>query len=146
MEPTSVTPFSKNLLERALHSVILTLVKLIGDESLEDKPSINLVDDELIKKIKSIILERFKVCEPEYYENEKSEIEELIDNFLQKWKSLEPEIYGYMDISKLNQKKPLLKPFNTSLDENWDDAIETLTNMRTVDGQGLVRINRVVKQ
>ena len=51
-----------------------------------------------------------------------------------------------MDISKLNQKKPLLKPFNTSLDENWDDAIETLTNMRTVDGQGLVRINRVVKQ
>ena len=146
VEPTSVTPFSKNLLERALHSVILTLVKLIGDESLEDKPSINLVDDELIKKIKSIILERFKVCEPEYYENEKSEIEELIDNFLQKWKSLEPEIYGYMDISKLNQKKPLLKPFNTSLDENWDDAIETLTNMRTVDGQGLVRINRVVKQ
>ncbi len=146
VEPTSVTPFSKNLLERALHSLILTLVKLIGDESLEDKPSIKLVDEELTTKVKSIVLERFKICEPEYYENEKYEIEELIDNFFQKWKSLEPEIYGYMDITKLNQKKPLLKPFNTSLDENWDDAIETLTNMRTVDGQGQVRINRIVKQ
>lgn len=146
VEPTSVTPFSKNLLERALHSVILTLIKLNGDQELEDNPSINLIDENLIQNIKKTVLERFKLCEPEYYENEKLEIEELIDNFLQKWKSLEPEIYGFMDITRLNKKKPLLKPFNTSLDENWDDAIETLTNMRSVDGQGLVRINKSVNQ
>ena len=83
--------------------MILTLVKLIGDESLEDKPSINLVDDELIKKIKSIILENLKFVNLNIMRM-RNEIEELIDNFLQKWKSLEPEIYGYMDISKLNQK------------------------------------------
>lgn len=141
VEPTSVTPFAKNLLERALHSVILTLLKLVGNKELEDRPLVEHLDENLINNIKVIVLERFKICEPEHYEVEKDEIEELVDDFFKKWKSLEPEIYGFMDISKLN-KKPLLKPFNSSLDENWDDAIETLTNMRTVDGQAVVKINR----
>ena len=141
VEPTSVTPFSVSLLERTIHSNIVTLVRHLGGAALEKEPKAILINEDLKNKIKNIFLERFKASEPKYYEQEKQGMLNVIDKFFSKWMSLNPDIYGnmYPDLNKNN--KPLLKPFKSTLTPEHDSAIETMTNMRNVDGEARIIIN-----
>ena len=54
VEPTSVTPFSPPLRERALHAIIIGIIRLEADESFNSDPP-KYPSEEVITRIKNII-------------------------------------------------------------------------------------------
>src|SRR5439155_1403514 len=58
VEPTSVTPFARPVIERVLHAVVIALVRMLGGEALYNRPNSPPPDDDLVTRIRSIILNR----------------------------------------------------------------------------------------
>ena len=53
-----MTPFASPVIERVLHAVAVALVRMLGGDSLAERPNAPPPDDELIERIKSIMLDR----------------------------------------------------------------------------------------
>ena len=148
VEPTVATPFSAPARERALHAVIISMLRHLNPE-LVSEDSAKCFEmkkyNDSINEIKKLIIERAKkindIMNPGA--NDESEIlSEEIDNILEKWEELvksdyhdaEKFVYG----SKFMVKEPdkdkkegrLLKAFKTAKD---DPAFDTMTSMRSVD-------------
>lgn len=144
VEPTGVTPFSKPAIERALHSVIVGIMRSISELETENSAAefrIEAFPDE-IKYIKNYVLSRYKeISERNNYGtvDESQIITKKIDDFFQLWEE-KSEYFGKDNYSyghKFMRKHPqaeegrLLKSYNSS---RYDlNAIDTLTSMRNVD-------------
>lgn len=144
VEPTGVTPFSKPAIERALHSVVVGIMRSISDLDTENSASefqIETFADE-IKYIKDYILSRYKeISRRNNYgtSDESHTVQEKMDDFFRLWEE-KSESFGkgnYSYGNKFMRKHPqaeegrLLKSFNSS---RYDlHAIDTLTSMRNVD-------------
>ena len=126
VEPTSVTPFSAPLRERALHAIIVGMIRLELGNLSEDKPKIP--DDEIVEKVKSIIRARVQNVDPDELEATLSHI----DSIFQEWKHWEPT--KYHDFS-LGIELPLMFPAGTKRNAEWGNerGFETPTSMRNVD-------------
>lgn len=57
VEPTSVTPFSASVRERALHAIMVGMMRLESDDHFNEDPP-KFPDDNLIDKVRSIIENR----------------------------------------------------------------------------------------
>lgn len=144
VEPTGVTPFSKPARDRALHAVIIALLRqLLPELSLENAAGM-FTRAKYQKEISSII---------EYIINrnndiiskvnpgtdtEETEIRKEIDTILENWEKLEEGyedghfFYGekYMFANPEEGDARLMKAYNS--DKN-DNAFDTMTSMRNVD-------------
>jgi hypothetical protein len=67
VEPTSVTPFSPPLRERALHAIVIGLLRWYGDSTYNADPP-KLPNSEQIEAIKAIVKKRVLLIEPEELE------------------------------------------------------------------------------
>ena len=144
VEPTGVTPFSKPARDRALHAVMIAMVRLLEDELSAEKGAakFNRKDySERITKLKEYIIGRasdvFKRMNTEM-NDDSSDISLEIDSVFEKWEQLaenfdeEHFYYGEKFLIKEpgNGEGRLMKPFNTSTN---DPAFDTMTSMRNVD-------------
>lgn len=126
VEPTSVTPFSAQLRERALHAIIFGLLRLKGDSDLNaDPPKLPRFDD--VNEIKEIITARIKAIDADELEKTLDHI----DSIIAKWEIQEPG--KYQDFAA-GEVLPLMFPAGSMRNANWGDrGFPTPTSMRSVD-------------
>ena len=150
VEPTGVTPFSEPARKRALHAVIVSLIR---HNYFETDDELGLFDrnkysDEL-KKISDYVVSRMDDINarlPYEISDNNDEIEEEIDIIYEKVNRLvehaEHEKIEYGNI--MGFKKPdmyrVLKPFG--VDEEEYDSFNTMTSMRNVEA--MVNVNVIV--
>lgn len=126
VEPTSVTPFSAQLRERALHAILFGLLRLRGDNDLNTDPP-KLPSFEEIKEVKDIIAERIKAVDADELEKTL----EHIDSIIEKWEIQEPG--KYQDFAA-GDVLPLMFPAGTMRNAKWGErGFPTPTSMRSVD-------------
>jgi len=125
VEPTSVTPFSTPARERALHSILIGLIRYYSTENrLRPRP---FPKNEVIHRVKTIIIDRVKLID----QDEVQKTIDLINQKLGYWKNELPLSYGgfgqIVDI-------PLMYPAGTFPGEDIKArAWATPTSMRSVD-------------
>ena len=127
VEPTSVTPFSVSVRERALHALIVILCRFWGDSEIRDNPSVP-PSTELTESVRETILERVNSVDPD----ELAETERMIDGFIAKWQRVPRTIYG--GFGEPTEEVPLMHPAGRQQHPFWDgEAKATPSSMRNVD-------------
>ena len=144
VEPTGVTPFSEPARERALHAVVIALLRQFNVELLRENDAGNFSRNKFekeIKKITEFIISRnneiVQRINPKMSTGEK-DIRDEIDSILEKWELLNScydenhFFYGekFMVSHPSKSEGRLLKAYNTS---QTDLAFDTMTSMRNVD-------------
>lgn len=131
VEPTSVTPFSSPVRGRALHAIMVGMMRLESDEQFNEDPP-TFPDQELQEKVRRVIEKRVDDVDSQ-------ELEETLDRmkeFLQSWQNWNPrkwepaknKDWSYAD------PVPLMYSAGSHPNEVWNDqGKETPTSMRSVD-------------
>lgn len=126
VEPTSVTPFSAPVRERALHAILIGFVRHFFPRHRESPQP--FPDDDLIKKLKNIIGHR--VAEIDI--NEELLTIKLLTERLERWAELLPSRYG--DFFYNDAEAPLIYPAGQKPQEGWENrSWATPSSMRSVD-------------
>jgi len=125
VEPTSVTPFSPPARERALHAILIGLIRFYSEKSrVSPRP---FPDEEVVNRVKQIIFDRVDLIDEEEYERTL----DLIEEKLKYWKDELPMIYGSF---RQSSDIPLMYPAGTNPSEDIRiRAWATPTSMRNVD-------------
>lgn len=144
VEPTGVTPFSKPARDRALHAIVIALLRqLIPELTPENAAGLfsRVKYKKAIDSIVEFIVERnndiINRVNPGT-DTEEAEIREEIDAFLENWEKLEDGydkehfFYGekYMVAYPEEGDARLMKAYNSN---KGDNAFDTMTSMRNVD-------------
>jgi ATP-dependent helicase YprA (DUF1998 family) len=126
VEPTSVTPFSAPARERALHAILIGLIRFYSTDQSSEKPR-PFPKKEVIERVTQIIYDRVNLIDEEEYEKTM----ELIEEKLEYWKNELPMVYGsFGQITDI----PLMYAAGTNPPEDIKArAWSTLTSMRNVD-------------
>ncbi len=128
VEPTSVTPFAVPVRERALHALVVTLVRFWGNPSERSRPGSPVPGDDLLRRVRNAILERVQKVDPD----ELNRTREELDNFIGRWKSSPQNLYGTFGPPK--DEIPMMYPAGSQPLPGWlDQAIPTPSSMRNVD-------------
>ena len=144
VEPTSATPFSEPARKRALHAVLVALMRMTIEELASEKDAAKFTVKKYradIEKIKDFILNRNDEITNRINPNmktDRNELEKEIESFFTNWQEMAEEYdedsfyYGEKFMAKHPSEGEgrLLKPFNT---DPYDEAIDTMTSMRNVD-------------
>ena len=126
VEPTSVTPFSAPARERALHAILVGLIRFYSSETNRKCPKPFPVP-EIINKVKQIILDRVNLIDDSEY----NKTLELIEKKLNYWKNELPLEYGSFG---RNINIPLMYPAGSNPSEDIKErAWSTPTSMRSTD-------------
>jgi len=125
VEPTSVTPFSPPARERALHAILVGLIRFYSEQNRElPNP---FPTKEIIQKVKDIILRRVS----EIDKDEMQKTMEMVERRLEQWRHNLPIIYGSF---AQTDNLPLMYPAGTNPSEQTKfRAWSTPTSMRNVD-------------
>lgn len=137
VEPTSVTPWAKPALERALHASLIAMVRMTGlwrsNESVQyfDRNHPEFVRQYLILK------QRIEVAMVGMSGSEQKSVFEYLEKLVDDWQQrvlIQKPVSRYSDGKQFSV---LIKPFEeaTSNDLNKADAWPTLNSMRNVDTQ-----------
>ncbi len=134
VEPTSVTPFSIPVLERALHALLVTLVRYYGAPTNRESPQ-PYPDEALLSRIERIIENRVRGVDPEALPRTLNLLVERMDE----WARLLPPKYGGFGAS--SGDTPLMHPAGSTMPEDWEDIVwPTPTSMRNVDASCEARV------
>ncbi|CAH8242937.1 hypothetical protein WJ0W_000146 [Paenibacillus melissococcoides] len=134
VEPTSVTPFSAPVRERALHALLIGFVRYFGDSRNIKYPQ-PFPDDDLLDRIRNIIVERVSNIDVD----ELIHTEKLLNERIDEWSRYLPPKYG--DFAPPTSELPLMYPAGTTPLEDWDEkSWPTPTSMRNVDSNCEVQV------
>jgi len=126
VEPTSVTPFSTPARERALHAILVGLIRLYSTDHSSTKPK-PFPQNEIIERVIQIITDRVHLIDGEEYDK----TVKLIEEKLEYWKNELPLVYGSFG---QQTNIPLMYPAGTNPSEDIKArAWPTPTSMRNVD-------------
>ena len=147
VEPTGATPFSKPARERALHAVLVSMIR--HKSHLTEDKSAMMFDKEYFSKdigcIEDFVLDRIASINARmngHSQNETEAIKKEMEEFFDEWQSFvdsckeegnEKQLYfgrRFMVNPPTDGVRRLLKQYNSS---GKDVAINTLTSMRNVD-------------
>lgn len=131
VEPTSVTPFSAPVRERALHAIMIGMMRLENDSRFNEDPPI-YPDKELQERVLSIIENRVDDIDSEELDATLDRIEYILqcweDWNPRKWEPAKNPDRSYAD------PVPLMYSAGSHPNEAWGGrGIETPTSMRSVD-------------
>lgn len=127
VEPTSVTPFAVPVRDRALHALVVTLVRYWGDQSRRSSPAPPPPRD-LQDRIASAILERVRRVDSDEHDATEAAIREIFA----RWERAAPSQYG--GFRPDGRVVPLMHPDGSPALPEWDGrAYPTPTSMRSVD-------------
>lgn len=131
VEPTSVTPFSPPAVDRALHGLIVALVRQLGRRGQEadtPDPFPLTPGSELRLKIEEFIRDRVRAIAPD----EEASVMAKVKLRLDQWNAWKPAEYG--DFSKTPEHPPLMHPAGRSELAQWDGrSWATMSSLRNVD-------------
>ncbi|MBR6985507.1 MAG: helicase [Ruminococcus sp.] len=144
VEPTGVTPFSQPARERAMHSVVIAILRNTVPDLSEENNAFNYSKElyrNEVKEVEEYIINRCdsinKMVNPKLT-SEAENITEELTHFFERWEDLSDQYdkdhFGYGE--KFMVKNPteadgcLLKAYNT---RPYDQAIDTMTSLRNVD-------------
>lgn len=126
VEPTSITPFSAPARERALHAILVGLIRFYATDQSANTPR-PFPQRDLIERVTKIIYDRVNLIDKEEYEKTLCLIEEKLDY----WKNELPLVYGSFG---QQTNIPLMYPAGTNPPEDIKvRAWSTPTSMRNVD-------------
>ena len=131
VEPTSVTPFSAPVRERALHAIMVGMMRLESDERFNADPPC-FPDEALIEKVRNIIENRVDDIDSEELDATLDRMEYILqcweDWNPRKWEPAKNQDWSYAD------PVPLMYSAGSHPNEAWGTrGIETPTSMRNVD-------------
>lgn len=127
VEPTSVTPYSSPVREKALHSLLITFIRYFGSNINSAYPR-PFPKDTLVQEFKNVIEQRVKVIDPD----ELNETMRKVEERLEEWRIYNPAEYGTFGASENNSI--LMYPAGIVKDEEMmERAWATLSSMRNVD-------------
>lgn len=138
VEPTSVTPFSAPVRERALHAIMVGMMRLESDSTFNSDPP-ELPDDELYEKVCNIIERRVEDIDSDELEATLAAMQSFIEDW-EDWnpKRWEPKWnpdWSYAD------PLPLMYSAGSHPNEAWgEQGAETPTSMRSVDASCQAKI------
>lgn len=126
VEPTSVTPFSPPVLDRALHAIMVSYVLQLGDRNTARSPY--PYPDKLIDQLRQIILPRVKVVD----ENELQNFERVFKKRAEEWRSWQRNVWE----DRSGDALPLLRFAGSYVSrEQARLSWSTPSSMRDVDAQ-----------
>ncbi len=126
VEPTSVTPFSAPLRERALHAIMIGIMRLEGDKAFNADPP-RLPDNHTLECVYSVIRKRVEAVDS----NELEAMLNRMDEVLRDWEDWGPQ--KFQDFTAMDAV-PLMFPSGTMRNEAWGNrGLSTPTSMRSVD-------------
>lgn len=126
VEPTSVTPFSRPLRERALHAIFVALHRFSVPVEDRDNPRRYPTEAEF-KKYKDIIIRRASLID----KDEVNDIEEQLNQLWSEWIKWTPSKYSSF---KVDEMYPLMCTAGTVKPDAWENrGWDTPTSMRSVD-------------
>lgn len=131
VEPTSVTPFSAPVRERALHAIMVAMMRLESNDSYNSDPP-KIPSDELYERVRNIIENRVDDVDSEELDATLNRMEYILqcweDWNPRKWEPAKNPDWSYAD------PVPLMYSAGTQRNEAWGTkGIETPTSMRSVD-------------
>jgi len=128
VEPTSVTPFARPVIERALHAVTVALVRMLGGTALSQRPNEPLPSEDLIRRIESILANRVRNVD----EKQLSAVLERLNYVIGEWKRVPPSKYG--GFGPPDPEEPLMYPSGSERHPRWSTRpLATPSSMRNVD-------------
>ncbi len=142
VEPTSVTPFSINARDRALHAIIIGMVRHFSSYSLRTRADISSNQEDfeyLTGIITDIILKRCQILDPKEKENTKMSIEKVL-KFWEAGFDFYGDAFNYM-IRQGAEDYPLM--YNKTSEhppEVEKRSLPTPTSMRGVDSESSINI------
>ncbi len=132
VEPTSVTPFSGPARDRALHAVLVSLVRhLIDDLASDNQAGDFRADHHGIKQIIDAVTERAKSVMPEEVESTATELAFRVSE----WSNI-AETYKPLTYSNHMKRNHLLYPATRDKGRFW----RTMHSMRNVDAPGNIKV------
>lgn len=132
VEPTSVTPFSLPVLERALHAVLVIAARHLGGLDAPDhvNPKAKVFAD-LMRQLK----ERCDRTDSDHGEALRLELQKLLKH----WAAVKPPEWGRFGPPP--ESRPLMYPAGTEPSADWDgSAWSTPSSMRNVDVECEARV------
>lgn len=144
VEPTGVTPFSKPARDRALHAIVIALLRHLNENLSDEKSAKNFTKSQYrneIEEISDYIIERnnsiINMVNPGMLTDD-AEIADEINNLIERWETImegydmDHFYYGerFMVSPPEKTEGRLMKVFNTN---RYDSAFDTMTSMRNVD-------------
>lgn len=132
VEPTSITPWAKPALERALHASLIAIVRMTGYLNSNDLAKHFDQNSKEFKKILEVFISRLNDAMDGVSMTERTEVFEYLDKLIEVWTNRisSNDLTHYEAVSSGKQFKPLIKPFDSKQDTN---AWKTLNSMRNVD-------------
>ncbi|MBR2884648.1 MAG: helicase [Clostridia bacterium] len=146
VEPTGVTTFSAPARERALHALLIAMLRNMHPELWDDKSAAEFTTEKYessITEVKLFLKDRCSNIIKQINTNmqdDSSDICAEIDTITEKWMNLLDKygddhfIFGHKflggDVQPASDEGRLMKPFNSG---PYDPAFDTLTSMRNVD-------------
>ena len=138
VEPTSVTPFSRPLRERALPAVFVALHRFFIENDNRNNAR-RVPTDEEYKRIVEIIVSRAEEIDREEIED----IKKQLDEKWEEWKAWRPEKFHSFVIG---ENAPLLCQAGTIKPRSWDErGWNSPTSMRNVDRDCSLTCSRVLR-
>jgi hypothetical protein len=138
VEPTSVTPFSRPLRERALHAVFVALHRFFIENDNRNNAR-RVPTEEEYKNIVDIIVSRAEGIDKE----EIDDIRKQLYSKWEEWKAWLPEKFHSFVIG---ENAPLLCQAGTIKPTSWEDrGWESPTSMRSVDRECGLTCSRALK-
>jgi len=138
VEPTSVTPFSPPVLDRALHAVIATYVRQTGDEGVARSPY--PYPENLIEQLQQILLPRIEMIDPAELDN----FQRVFEKRVKEWQHWQPT--NWQQTSQ-NSDKPLLRAAGAyATSEQSHLSWATPVSMRNVDAECEAQITQLYIQ
>lgn len=127
VEPTSVTPWAIPVRKRALHALLISMIRVLGTQQNADTPD-PFPSDQLIEKALEIIENRVTDID----DGEKEDVMKEAREFLQSWKRVQPAKYGGFGI--FDVVAPLMFPAGSFPLPEWEGrSVATPSSMRSVD-------------
>jgi hypothetical protein len=140
VESSSVTPFASRARDRALHAVLVALIRHLIPDIL-DKPKLTDVHLKEIDKIVEYIVERGKTIDPD-----ESDVKRELQKLIELWKIRRPNAYW-----SRKAKSSLLQDAERAatlraMGRFPGDAWPTLNNMRSVEASTKFRLAERLRQ
>jgi len=128
VEPTSVTPFSPPVLDRALHAVMTTYVRQTGDQQIAQTPE--PYPENLIEQLRDILIPRIQLIDPDEVEN----FEKVFNKRASEWRSWQRT--NWERNGRDTTDIPLLRAAGEYASREWQGlSWATPMSMRNVDAE-----------
>jgi hypothetical protein len=132
VEPTSVTPYSRPALDRALHAIMVAYVRQCGSDGAGRSP--NPVPSEMLKELRELLLPRVQKVDG----NELRSFERIFDERVDEWERWQRIRYT---AGPADEELPLLRPAGAYASaEHARISWATPQSMRSVDAECQVEI------